>query len=94
MMTPEPEAQLRQLWRDYDLVFTTEAGRRVLADLENAFYIHYSTASSAVSPSGLDTARILLNEGSRNVILRIHQMMRQASEPTPQPQTEEETSNG
>jgi hypothetical protein len=59
---------LKQLKKDYLAVFSSEAGKRVLSNLEKICYIYRTTFSS-------QEGRTLLNEGMRFVVVHIKNMM-------------------
>jgi hypothetical protein len=61
-------AEIEQKKRDYSSVFSSETGKRVLADLENTCFINRTTFSAA-------EGRTLLNEGMRFVVVHIKNMM-------------------
>ena len=64
-MTP---AELKQLRAAYKLVFETPDGQRVLADLRRRCHVHTSTFSPTAD-------EIFVNEGQRQVVLYIEDML-------------------
>jgi len=60
----EPEEKVKQLRKDYNTVFTSESGARVLEDLKRTCF-YYSTTIH-------ELPHVMANqEGQRNVILHI-----------------------
>ena len=60
--------EIQQLKKDYLNTFGSEAGKKVLADLEKKCFIHQTTFSSA-------EGRTLFNEGMRFVAVNIKNML-------------------
>ena len=65
----EPFAEIEQLKKDYLAAFNTEAGKRVLMDLENKCFINKTTFANS-------EGRTLFNEGMRFVIVNIKNMLK------------------
>lgn len=63
----------KQLIIDYQAVFGTDNGKRVLADLRKRCPF---LTSSIQTDKGIDTNKLLLLEGERRVLLRIYTMLR------------------
>lgn len=62
----------KQLVIDYQHVFNTEAGKRVLEDLKKQFPL----MTSRVNPEkGVDVNRLLVMTGERNVLLYIYNLL-------------------
>jgi len=70
-MTEEQKKQLEQLRNDYLQTFNTDAGQRVLEDLQKRFFWNNTTFPF---PTGT-TEQCLINEGGRRVLLTIQSMM-------------------
>ena len=66
--TQEQFAKLEQMKKDYLDTFSTESGKKVLADLEKTCFVNKTTYSP-------EKGRILLNEGMRFVVVHIKNMM-------------------
>lgn len=58
-----------EVWQAYQDTFSSPSGQMVLRDLENAHYFHRSTVHEAPQ-------LMAVNEGERNVVLRIHTILR------------------
>lgn len=71
-------AQLQlALAKDYEAVFTSEPGQRVLADLHNqAFMNHPMVDTAAETP--IDFGRLVLKEGRRSLVFYIRGRIAQA----------------
>lgn len=63
----------KQLIIDYQKTFNSEEGKRVLTDLRRR--CPFLTDSIAVT-SGIDTNKLVYNEGQRSVLLHIYKMLR------------------
>lgn len=66
-VNPETIGLDKQLWKDYLATFGTEAGERVLEDLKGRFFFYQSTHTNK--------DEVVLNEGSRRVILTIETIL-------------------
>jgi len=60
--------QLKELIENYQQVFNTQEGKKVLEDLEKRFFINASTFSK-------DAYETAFNEGCRSVILTIKKII-------------------
>ncbi len=62
-------AEIEQMKKDYLAAFSTEAGKRVLTNLENICYINKTTFTKG------DDLAMALHEGMRFVVVHIKNMM-------------------
>ena len=62
--------------QDYDFVFSTDRGKKVLQDLEKSFYHRISFTPG--DPHSTD-----FKEGQRDVVMKIHRMIAFARNPNP-----------
>ncbi len=60
----DPQEQKLDILKDYQDVFKTHAGQRVLQDLMHTHWIMSSTYTN-------DTTQMYIREGERNVVLRV-----------------------
>lgn len=67
-LAEEQIAKLQQLKKDYVATFSTEAGKKVFADLEKTCFVNRTTFSTMAG-------RTLFNEGMRFVVVHIKNMM-------------------
>jgi hypothetical protein len=65
------------LLKDYELVFSSPAGRRVLDDLESKAFVHKPMIGQGAA---IDPYRVAFNEGNRNIVLSIKEQMKRARE--------------
>lgn len=68
-LNKKQEELIIQKKKDYLSTFSSEAGKKVLADLENLCYVNKTTFSEI-------KGRTLLNEGMRFVVVHIKNMMK------------------
>jgi hypothetical protein len=67
----EQMAKVEQLKKDYITTFASEAGKRVLADLEQKCFLNRSTF-----PENCGALNLARNEGMRFVVVYIKNMMK------------------
>ena len=63
-------AELEQMKKDYLTTFSTEAGKKVLASLENSCFVHKTTF-----PKNSEGLTLAFHEGMRFVAVHIKNMM-------------------
>ena len=61
--------EIEQMKKDYLATFSTEAGKKVLNNLENVCFIHKTTFAKG------DSYAMALHEGMRFVVVHINNMM-------------------
>lgn len=64
----------KQLIIDYKLTFTSERGKRVLADLRRR--CPFLDSAIPVTAKEVDVDMMLVNEGARGILLYIYRMLR------------------